>query len=259
MSLIYLFIDTFSVTQSLASKERMEGKRWIWKGCGSKRSWPNLRYYPGITWGDWWKQRKATIACLRVEIWIRDSRIRSVSVNNSVGCTVASTFSVCGYSLTSSHGKMSVPSTRDLWVMWMASVTTEWPSIRSLRAGSSRVALWVMISPHRYSHVVTWASAYLGKLYCIQSHKHVEWRVVIYGAPVIVVQRKRTVEKSTNFSKIPQYKNSWKPTQRILSRCVKTYKREGKERRVETTVQRSRVDTRKEWESCGNTRFHERK
>jgi hypothetical protein len=40
-----LFNDTFSVTQTIY--RQMKGMM-NWKGCGRKRSWPNLTCYPGI-------------------------------------------------------------------------------------------------------------------------------------------------------------------------------------------------------------------
>jgi hypothetical protein len=53
--------------------------------CGSKRSWPNLRYYSGIRLE---KLRKTTknlsqIAGIRAEIWTGTCRIRSRRVNHS--------------------------------------------------------------------------------------------------------------------------------------------------------------------------------
>jgi hypothetical protein len=71
-----LFNDMLSVTQTISYGVEWKGGKWMvtWEEIGSKRSWPNLRYYTGTSWRDWGKSRKNSIriAGLRAEIWAQN-------------------------------------------------------------------------------------------------------------------------------------------------------------------------------------------
>jgi hypothetical protein len=66
-----LFTDNDSSSEYTALNSRMIN----FKGCGSKQSWPNLRYYPSIFLGrGWGKLQKSwtSLATLQAEIWTWD-------------------------------------------------------------------------------------------------------------------------------------------------------------------------------------------
>jgi hypothetical protein len=79
-----MFINTFLFVIYLARlfqwlrlhSVQWAGDMWImnWKGCRSRWSWPNWKYYSSIAYGDWRKPRETSVRItgLRADIWTLD-------------------------------------------------------------------------------------------------------------------------------------------------------------------------------------------